>query len=398
MLCFAAMIPDAQTEMIQDAAGLRALCDDLHARTWFALDTEFVRETTYWARLCLIQVATEARVACIDPLVLDDLAPLFAVLDDPAVTKVLHSGSQDLEIFHQLSGRIPAPIFDTQVAAPLLGYGEQAGFARLVENIVGVELDKSQTRTDWAERPLPDAAVEYAGNDARYLVPLYQHMHAELERRGRLEWVTPEMASLTRPERYERAADDAWRRLRGVDRLPGAGRAVARALATWREETARANDVPRGHIVRDDAIVDVAKTRPKNRRQLERIRGLKGQALDRYGQHILDIVARAREETPPAASNAPAEAPLEAHEEALVDALAAIIKLRAAAEALNAQTVASRKDLARIVRGTPVAEVLPGWRAALVGSDLDDFLHGRSQLRASADGLQVLPADPSAAK
>lgn len=398
MLCFAAMTPDAETEMIQDAAGLRTLCDDLHASAWFALDTEFVRETTYWARLCLVQVATADRVACIDPLALDDLTPLFAVLDDPAVTKVLHSASQDLEIFHQLSGRIPTPIFDTQVAAPLLGYGEQAGFARLVENIVGVELDKSQTRTDWAERPLPAAAIDYAGNDARYLVPLYEHMHAELERRGRLDWVAPEMASLTRPERYERAADDAWRRLRGVDRLPGAGRAVARALAAWREETARANDVPRGHIVRDDVIIDVAKTRPKNRRQLERIRGLKGQALDRYGQRILEVVAKAREETPPEVTNGAAEAPLEAHEEALVDALNVVVRLRAAAEALNPQTVASRKDLARIVRGTAVAEALPGWRAALVGSELDDFLNGRSQLTVGADGLQVLPADHAGAK
>lgn len=393
MLCFAAMIPDAPTEMIRDTTDLRALCDDLHAGTWFALDTEFVRETTYWARLCLIQVATEHRVACIDPLALDDLEPLFAVLDDPAVTKVLHSASQDLEIFHQLSGRIPAPIFDTQVAAPLLGYGEQAGFARLVETIVGIELDKSQTRTDWAERPLPAAAVEYAGNDARYLVPLYQYMHAELERRGRLDWVTPEMASLTRPERYERAADDAWRRLRGIDRLPGAGRAVARALAAWREETARANDVPRGHIVRDDIIVDVAKTRPKNRRQLERIRGLKGQALDRYGQRILDLVASAREDTPPEVAAGPAEAPLSAHEEALVDALTAVVKLRAANEALNAQTIAGRKDLARIVRGTPVAEVLPGWRTVLIGDDLNDFLGGRTRLVAGAAGLQIATAD-----
>ncbi len=383
------MIPSATTEMIADAPALRALCDELGTETWFALDTEFVREDTYWARLCLIQVATDRRVACIDPLALDDLAPLLGVLHDQNVTKVLHSAGQDLEIFHHLDGRVPAPVFDTQLAAPLLGFGEQTGFARLVETLVGVELDKSQTRTDWLERPLPAAAVEYAANDVRYLVPLYHAMHTELAGRGRLDWVAAEMAALSRPQRYERDTGEAWRRLKGVDRLPPGGRAVAQAIAAWREETARARDIPRGRILRDDVIVDLAKTRPKTRRQLERIRGLRGGALERHGERLLALVAAAREAAPPAPPGTEREPPLDAAGEALVDALTAIVRLRAAREDLNPQTLAGRKELARLARGTPIEEVLSGWRAAVIGTDLTEYLEGRSSLIAGSDGLRI---------
>jgi len=383
------MIPDATAEMVCDAPALRALCAELHQQPWIAVDTEFLREDTYRARLALIQVGTPTRIACVDPLALDDLQPFFEVLANPEVVKVFHSASQDLEIFHQIAGRIPAPIFDTQIAAPLLGHGDQIGFARLVEEVVGVELDKSQSRTNWLERPLPQAAIEYAGNDVRYLVPLYLHMHGELERRGRLDWLAPEMEALTRPERYERAAEDAWRRLRGIDRLPAIGRAIARDVAAWREQTARERDIPRGRVLRDEIIIDVAKTRPANQRQLERIRGLKGPALERHGRRLLELVASARAEDAPALDNGNREAPLDAAGEALVDALSALVRLRCASEDLNPQTVAGRKDLTRIVAGRPVEEVLGGWRAALLGEDINDLLTGRRVLAVGDRGLEL---------
>lgn len=383
------MIPDAPAEMVCDAPALRALCAELHEQAWIAVDTEFLREDTYRARLALIQVGTPTRIACVDPLALDDLQPLFEVLVNPEVVKVFHSASQDLEIFHQIAGRIPAPIFDTQIAAPLLGHGDQIGFARLVEEVVGVELDKSQTRTNWLERPLPHAAIDYAGNDVRYLVPLYLHMRGELERRGRLDWLAPEMEALTRPERYERAAEDAWRRLRGIDRLPAIGRAIARDVAAWREQTARERDIPRGRVLRDEIIIDVAKTRPANQRQLERIRGLKGPALERHGRRLLELVASARAEDAPALDNGNREAPLDAAGEALVDALSALVRLRCASEDLNPQTVAGRKDLTRIAAGRSVEQVLGGWRAALLGEDINDLLTGRRVLAVGDRGLEL---------
>ncbi|PSQ93813.1 MAG: ribonuclease D, partial [Proteobacteria bacterium SW_6_67_9] len=171
--------------LITTPAELAATAERLRAAGWFALDTEFIRETTYWPRLCLIQVATADTLALIDPLTLDDLTPLLEVLFDPGVTKVLHAAAQDLEIFHHMTGEVPGPIFDTQVAAPLLGWPEQAGFARLVEGVLGERLGKGHARTDWSERPLPEEALAYAADDVRYLVPLYQYLHHNLADRGR---------------------------------------------------------------------------------------------------------------------------------------------------------------------------------------------------------------------
>ncbi len=281
-------------EPITDANTLAATADRLRSAGWFALDTEFIRERTYWPHLCLIQVATDDLIGLIDPLRIDRLDPLLEVVFDADVTKVLHAAAQDLEIFHHLVGRVPAPVFDTQVAAPLLGHPEQAGFARLVESILGVQLGKGHARTDWSERPLPEAALAYAADDVRYLVPLYHAIHRGLAERGRLEWLDDEMARLTDPGRYERDAADAWRRLKGVDRLPEAGRAVVQALAEWREKQARDADIPRGHVLRDDAVVDIARALPRTRRQLGRIRSLKPNTLEQHRDTVLDLVAEAR--------------------------------------------------------------------------------------------------------
>jgi len=391
-----AMIPDAPTETVTDATALADLCRHLHGQSWFAIDTEFIREDTYWPQLCLVQVGTEERIACIDPLALDDLGPLLRAVADPAITKVLHSASQDLEIFHRLLGEVPAPVFDTQIAAPLLGFGEQAGFATLVEQIVGATLDKSQTRTDWSRRPLTREAIDYAANDARYLVALYHAIHGALAERGRLAWANAEMTDLLRPERYARPADEAWRRLRGVDRLPAAGRAAARALAAWREAEARERDLPRGRILRDDVIVDLARSRPRRRNQLERVRGLRGQALAVYGDKLLALIARADPEQAPAVGG-PRERPLDVREEALVDALSAVVRIHAAAADLHPRTIAERGELARIARGEAVDAVLGDWRVDLVGRDLADLVAGRVALRAGPQGLHLLGVDDAAA-
>jgi ribonuclease D len=183
-------------ELITRRSDLESLAAQLREHGWFALDTEFIREKTYWPKLCLIQVATPLRLACIDPLPRDSLEPLLDVLDDRSVTKVLHAAEQDLETFHHLSGRMPQPLFDTQIAAPLLGYPEQAGYARLVESVLGVKLSKGHARTDWTERPLPADALAYAADDVRYLVPLYESLHAGLAERGRLEWLADDFSDL----------------------------------------------------------------------------------------------------------------------------------------------------------------------------------------------------------
>ncbi len=362
----------------------------LRERDWFALDTEFIREDTYWPQLCLIQVATDAHLACIDPLTLDDLEPLFELLADSAVTKVLHAADQDLEVFYQATGRLPAPVFDTQLAAPLLGFPEQAGYGRLVEALLDVRLTKGHARTNWRERPLPTAALRYAADDVRYLVPLYQALEQGLVARQRLAWVEEEFARLRDAMRYERAPEDAWRRLKGVDRLSGAGRSVARALARWREHQARSDNVPRGRIVRDEALVDLARALPADRKQIGRLRSLRGRPLERYGADLLALIADAREQSPPALPTPVASASeLDGQGLALVEALQAVTHLRCAEHEVNPAVVVSRRELGRIAAGEPAGAILSGWRAELVSDALEAFMDGTLALRHGAAGLAL---------
>lgn len=376
-------------ELITRSSDLESLAAHLREHGWFALDTEFIREKTYWPKLCLIQVATPLRLACIDPLACDSLEPLLDVLDDRSVTKVLHAAEQDLETFHHLSCRMPQPLFDTQIAAPLLGHPEQAGYARLVEAVLGVKLAKGHARTDWTERPLPADALAYAADDVRYLVPLYEALHAGLAERGRLEWLADDFRALTDPARFERPPADAWQRLKGFERLPPAGRAVAAALAEWRERTAREQDRPRGHILRDDALMDIARTLPADRRALDRLRSLRDNVAARHGERLLELVAEARERPAPAVDMTTRNGPnLDTAGEALADALSALVRLRAAEEDLNPNSIATRRELARIVAGESVPTVLAGWRGWLIGAEIEAFLAGKLVLRHDpADGV-----------
>lgn len=368
-------------EWIASTDELQPLVDHLREQDWFALDTEFIRENTYWPQLCLVQVATPERVACIDPFACESLDPLYAAMDDPKVTKVLHAAGQDLEIFHHHTGRMPQPLFDTQLAAPLVGHPEQAGFARLVESVLDVKLTKGHARTDWNERPLPAEVLEYAADDVRYLVPLYQALREQLAARDRLDWLAADFAALADPARFERPNSDAWQRLKGIDRLPARGRAVAATLAEWRERTARETNRPRGHILRDDALLDIARAQPKDRKALARLRSLRGNTVERLGSELLELVAEGGRQSPPDAGSDRNGTVLDAAGEALADALSALLRLRAAEEGMNPATIASRKELARIAAGSPAARVLDGWRAELVARDLDEFVAGHASLR-----------------
>ena len=367
--------------LIDDAQTLRDRLAPLAGADWFALDTEFIREDTYWPRLCLIQVATPEDLFCIDPLALDDLEPLEALLYDPGITKVLHAAGQDLEIFHHRNGRVPAPVFDTQVAAPLLGHPDQAGFARLVSAILGIDLAKGHARTDWTRRPLPAEALAYAADDVRYLVPLYQHLRDELASRGRLEWLAPEFERLVDPARYDPPVEDAWRRIKGADRLPERGRAALQGLAAWRESTARERDVPRGRVARDDTLVDIARRQPRDRGQLGHLRSVRGALADRHGDELLAVVAAAARADAPPPNARGGGVTLDANSEAVADLPSAVVRLRAEAADLNPGTLASRKELARIASGESAAKVLSGWRAGLVAEALDRVVRGRTALR-----------------
>jgi ribonuclease D len=374
---------------INTSSDLIRLCDRLREHTWLAIDTEFLREKTYFPRLCLVQIATPDLVACIDPLALDDLGPLLDLLYDPAITKVMHACRQDMEIFHHLRGAPPGPVFDTQLAAPLLGHPEQMGYAALVADLTGVHLSKSHTRTDWSRRPLSREQLHYAGDDVRYLVKVYETLRESLQRRGRLDWLDEDFAALSDPALYDSPPESAWKSVRAGRKLRSAERAVLQALAAWRETTARAEDLPRGWVLRDDDLVQLTRMKPKSADDLAQLRGLPPRTLKRHAAQLIEIIQQARSRPAPPADEGERPAALTLKQEALVDALTALVRLRSAEHDIHTTQLAGRKALEDLVRGARDAEVLHGWRRRLIGDDLLALLNGERALVISAEGVKL---------
>lgn len=370
---------DQKIYYVDDAETLKELCGRISGAPWLALDTEFIRESTYYPRLCLIQLATDDTIACIDPLAIARLDALMEVLFDPAVLKVFHACGQDMEIFYHDHGRLPSPVFDTQLAAPLLGLPSQASYASLVQELLGKTLAKSHTRTDWSRRPLAPAQIDYALDDVRYLGPLYLKLRAELEQRGRLDWLREQFATLSDPARYHTPPELAWRRIRAAGRLSGRRLETLKALAAWREERARADDRPRGWILPDEALIDVARLGPTDAEQLASLRSIKRQTAQEYGGEILARVRQAKA-APTSGTDAPPTdraGPLDPRQEALADVMMALVRLRGAEHAINPSMLASRDDLARLILGERNGEILQGWKKDLIGDDLLRLMTGQ---------------------
>jgi len=373
-------------ELVTDPASLATACAALRRSARVALDTEFMRERTYHAQLCLVQLADAERIVVVDPLACGALGPLHELLADGAVLKVLHSGRQDLEIFAQQMGAVPAPLFDTQIAASLLGLGDQIGYANLVQRLVGVALEKTHTRIDWSVRPLPAGAIDYAADDVRYLLAVHDALRAELDKRERLEWLDAEFAQLARLDSYRTDPADAWRKVRGAQRLTEPQRARLAALAAWRERTALSVDRPRGWVLKDDVLIDIARRNPADEGELAQLRDMPPAVVKRRGAELLAALASA------AAADAPAPEParprLTPEQDGLVDLLAALTRKRAAEHGVAAANLATRKELERLVLGERELEVLAGWKRATVGEALLAALDGRLAL-AVHDGKLV---------
>lgn len=377
-------------EYIDTPQALAELCSKLANSPWFTLDTEFLRENTYRAKLCLLQVATPEQLACIDPLALPDLQPLYALLHDRRITKVLHSAHQDLEIFYDLTGQIPGPIFDTQIAATLLGQGEQIGYGNLVKEELGIELEKGQARTDWCRRPLDEAQLHYAADDVRYLCQVYQRQSQRLQELGRETWLSEDFAALEEETRYSNPPEQAWLRVKGSNRLRGVQLAVLQHLAAWREGQARQEDKPRRWIIKDEVLLDLARLMPTRLDALGRIRGLDEAALRRYGQLLLAEIAQARDLPRDAWPSAKTGPRLPAEQEPLVDVLMALLRQRCQQQQISPGAVAGRRDLEKLVLGESELPLLQGWRAAVAGHALQRLLNGELALLVQDGHLDVV--------
>jgi len=360
------------SELITTDSALADLCRTLEGNEWIALDTEFLRERTYYARLCLVQVGAPGIVACIDPLALEQLEPLHALLENQRLRKVLHAARQDIEVFNDLRGIVPAPLFDTQIAAAYLGYDDQVGYAALVTAITGVTLDKSHTRTDWSKRPLSSAQHQYAEDDVRYLMPVYETLHERLADAGRLAWVVEDCTRLSEPALYANDPSAAWRRLRGGADLAVPNQQMLCALAAFREQTAQAQNLPRGWVLRDEVLFELARRAPRTHAELVSIRGLEDSARQRYGEGILASIDQGAHAEPILVWER--QAPPTPEQNMLGKRLMEVVRVVAQEHGLAPAVLATRRDIEKLVRGAEPGSVLRGWRGELLGAKLGALL------------------------
>ena len=387
------------TPLIADNAALEAFCRSLEGAAYVAVDTEFMRDKTYWPQLCLVQVAGPDTAAAIDPLAQGlSLAPLLKLMDDPKVLKVFHAARQDLEIFYNLNGKVPAPIFDTQVAAMVCGFGESASYETLAGKLAGAAIDKSSRFTDWASRPLTERQVQYALADVTHLRKVYEKLAAQLDKSGRHSWLDEEMAVLCDPATYRLDPALAWRRLKvrsGNRRML----ALVRELAAWREISAQQRNLPRNRLLRDESLLEIAAHAPKNADEMARTRGMgRGFAEGKLGGEVLAVIERvlAMPESqypvpPPRRDPPPGIGPL-------TDLLRVLLKLRCEENDVAPKLVADSEDL-EIIAADDKAEVraLHGWRAEIFGKDALDLKHGRLALTAEGKRIKLVRTGPPAA-
>ncbi len=383
---------------IQDTDSLAALCRRLADADYVAVDTEFIREKTYWPVLCLVQLAGPDEAVAVDPLAEGlDLAPLLTLMDDPSVLKVLHSGRQDVEIFHALTGRVPAPLFDTQIAAMVCGFGESVAYDTLVARLTKVRIDKSSRFTDWSRRPLTDRQLDYALADVIHLRPVYEAMRDMLAENGRSPWIDEDMAQLTAPETYAAPPEDAWRRFKTRSHDPRF-LAVLREVAAWREGEAQRRNLPRGRILRDEAVLEIAAHTPATAEDLARTRGLaRSTAEGRFGTEILAAVQRGRDTPKEARPRPPARQGLPSGLGPLVDLLKVLLKMVAEDSGVAQRLIASAADLESIAAddGADVP-ALAGWRRTLFGDRALALKHGRIALAADGRRIRLIePAEPA---
>ncbi len=281
--------------LVDDEKSLSQVCSQLSDSTWLAVDTEFERVSTYYPELCLVQVSNGINTVVIDPLIINDLEPLFELLYRQSITKVLHSARQDLEIFFNIKGVVPTPLFDTQITAPELGYAKGIGYGNLIKAVLDIELDKGHSRTDWKQRPLTEEQLKYAADDVIYLGKVYEVFLKKLINVETLTSFNEQLATLEKPETYQPDPEDMWNKINAARKLNGKNLTVIKQLAAWREITARCQNRPRKWILPDHALIDIARRLPANKSDLLQIDKVGKKTVNRHGDTLLEIIAHVQQ-------------------------------------------------------------------------------------------------------
>lgn len=365
--------------IIKNQDELLHFCRGLERQPFITIDTEFLREKTYYPKLCLIQVSgPDKQARAIDPIEGDlNLTPLFDLLLNKKVLKIFHAGRQDLEIFYRLMGKVVTPFFDTQIAAMVCGYGDSVGYEGLVRNICDAKLDKSVQYTDWSNRPLSQKQIDYALGDVTYLVDIYEHLSAELDERGRTSWVFQEEEVLSDPATYENPPEEAYKRIKVRSPKPKT-LAILRELAAWRETRAQEKDLPRPWIMRDDTLADMAAQAPKDAKQLSKIRNIsKDMANGSTGEMLLNIIKKAEKTDKKTWPKVEKKKPLPSNVSATIDILKLLLKVQCAENDVATKLVAGKDDIEQLaIEASPDIPALKGWRHEIFGQHVDALKKG----------------------
>ena len=379
--------------MITTTADLAAACKRFAQFETVTVDTEFMRETTYWPKLCVIQLASPEEAVIVDAMAPDlDLAPFFKLMKDESVIKVFHAARQDIEIIYHRGGLIPHPVFDTQVAAMVCGFGDSVSYDQLVGRLTGARLDKSSRFTDWSRRPLSERQIEYALADVTHLRDVYQALSSRLEEQARAEWVREEMEVLTSPSTYQLEPEDAWQRLKLRVRKP-IELAILKEVAAWREREAQARDVPRGRVVKDDAIYEIAQQQPATIATLGQLRTVpRGFERSRAAEDILTAVRKATSLPKDQLPKLPKNRPLTNGNGAAVDLLKVLLKMISESHGVAAKIIATVDELEAIA-ADDAADVpaMHGWRRELFGDTALRLKHGHLALAVKSNHVVAIP-------
>ena len=363
-------VNDGQPRLIDTQKELDALCTTLTAAGRIGCDTEFVRTQTYWPQLCLVQVATETEAACVDVLAAIDTSEFRRIMLAHPEPLVLHAVKQDLEAWFALWQELPTAVFDIQIAAGLLGFQPQIGYGNLVRELIGVDLDKDQTRTDWSRRPLTDAQIRYASDDVAYLHEILDIVRTRLEECGRYDWAQADSAALVDRSLYDTPPENAWQRLSGVPYLPVAPQARARALAAWRETRAKQADRPRQWILADKALIQIAHANPEQPDDLRAIDDLPPAVIRKQGKNILQTVQRANNDVANETSGLTQKPVPVPPEKKRIQQLSTIVRDTAHELGIAPELLATRRDVISMLNGHNDARPLKGWRREVIGEKL----------------------------